>query len=68
VSFLRVAALAVVAAVAAAPAATPESEQVLAYEAPDGIHLVAADGSGDRLVRGSEPGDQNPDWSPPSAG
>jgi Tol biopolymer transport system component len=64
VSFLRVAWLAVVAAVAAAPAAAPAREQVLAYEAPDGIHIVAADGRGDRLLRGSEPGDQNPEWSP----
>jgi Tol biopolymer transport system component len=58
----------VVAAVAAAPPAAPATvvarEQLLAYEAPDGIHVVAADASADRLLAGTEPGDQNPEWSP----
>jgi TolB protein len=66
---MRVVALAVVAAavaavLAAAPAPGVVREQLLAYEAPDGIHIVAADGSGDRLLPGTEPGDQNPEWSP----
>src|SRR5437762_13915805 len=65
---MRVVVLAVIAAAVAAAlaAATPVvvPEQLLAYEAPDGIHIVAVDGSGDRLLRGTEPGDQNPEWSP----
>lgn len=48
------------AAVRAAGDITP----VLAYEAPNGIHLVNSDGSDDHLVRGSIAGDQNPAWSP----
>src|SRR5439155_6763110 len=65
---MRSVALAVVAAAAAAlaAAAAPVAvrEQLLAYEAPDGIHIVALDGSGDRLLPGTAPGDQNPEWSP----
>src|SRR5436309_11464689 len=65
---MRSVVLAVVAAMAAAlaAAAAPVAvrEQLLAYEAPDGIHIVALDGSGDRLLPGTEPGDQNPEWSP----
>src|SRR3954471_705330 len=66
---MRVVALAVVAAAVAGAFATTSAPvdargKLLAYEAPDGIHVVAADGSGDRLLPGSEPGDQNPEWSP----
>src|SRR2546429_138655 len=65
---MRVVVLAVIAAAVAAAlaAATPVvvPEQLLAYEAPDGIHIVAVDGSGDRLLRGTQPGDQNPEWAP----
>jgi len=61
---LAVVVAAVAAALAAPPAPVAVREQLLAYEAPDGIHIVARDGSGDRLLRGTEPGDQNPEWSP----
>ncbi|TML88173.1 MAG: hypothetical protein E6G08_08825 [Actinobacteria bacterium] len=61
---LAVVAAAVVAAFAASPAPVALRTQLLAYEAPDGIHIVAVDGSGDRLLRGTEPRDQNPEWSP----
>jgi Tol biopolymer transport system component len=61
---LSVVAAAVAAALAAAPAPVAGRAQLLAYEAPDGIHVVAADGRGDRVLPGSEPGDQNPEWSP----
>jgi Tol biopolymer transport system component len=44
--------------------AAAEVAAVLAYEAPNGIHLINADGSGDHLVHGSLAGDQNPAWSP----
>src|SRR3954466_3214282 len=65
---MRSVVLAVVVAGAPSPAppAAPVGgrKQLLAYEAPDGIHIVALDGSGDRLLPGTEPGDQNPEWSP----
>jgi TolB protein len=51
-------------AVAASPSAVARGAHLLAYEAPDGIHLATADGRGDRLLAGTEPGDQNPEWSP----
>lgn len=55
-------ALAALAVSAAAARGTPP--RLIAYEAPDGIHLVAADGSGDRRIPGTLRGDQNPAWSP----
>ena len=58
---LALAALAVPAVVAASGSAAPG---LLAYEAPDGIHLVRADGTGDHRVPASVHGDQNPRWSP----
>jgi Tol biopolymer transport system component len=56
-----VAALVVPAVVAASHGATPG---LLAYEAPDGIHLVNSDGSGDHRAAGSVHGDRSPTWSP----
>jgi Tol biopolymer transport system component len=35
----------------------------LAYVARDGIHTVGIDGSNDRLLRASVPGDSSPSWS-----
>ena len=57
---LALSALAVPAVVGAAGPAPG----LLAYEAPDGIHVVRADGSGDHRLAGSVRGDQNPKWSP----
>jgi Tol biopolymer transport system component len=59
-------ALVVAAAATVASWAAPVARraQLLAYEAPDGIHLVGVHGRADRLLPGTEPGDQNPEWSP----
>ena len=45
--------------------ATPAAPvQQLAYSAPDGIHLVNADGTGNELLPASRAGDASPTWSP----
>jgi Tol biopolymer transport system component len=36
----------------------------IAFEMPDGIHLINSDGSGERKLAGTRPGDHNPRWSP----
>jgi TolB protein len=67
---VAVAVVAVGAAAQIGSAATARAEahavhgSVLAYEAPDGIHLVRADGTDDRRVASSRPGDGEPAWSP----
>ena len=63
--------IAAVLAVVAAPAVragagrtTEPLTGTIVFEMPDGIHFVAADGTGLRKLPGTEPGDQDPRWSP----
>lgn len=44
-------------------AAAPVTGTIV-FEMPDGIHLIEADGTGLRKLPGTEPGDQDPRWSP----
>src|SRR3954447_17228133 len=43
---------------------TPPLAGTIVFEMPDGIHFVEADGTGLRKLPGTEPGDQDPRWSP----
>jgi len=48
----------------ASRASAADVAAALAYDAPDGIHLIRADGTGDHRLPASRPGDIDAAWSP----